>query len=53
MERMSADAVIQVHGLPQLLAGLDVEKRHDKENRGEEEHDDVLHARSLDSEPRT
>jgi hypothetical protein len=35
-----------VHGLPQLLARLDVEKRQGKENDGEKQHDCVLHAGS-------
>jgi hypothetical protein len=35
---------IHVHGLPQLLARLDVEKRQGKENNGEKQHDCVLHA---------
>jgi hypothetical protein len=30
-------------GLPQLLAGLDVEKRQDEENYREQEHDQILH----------
>jgi hypothetical protein len=29
--------------LPQLLAGFDVEKRHDKEDRGEKQHREILH----------
>jgi hypothetical protein len=36
----------QVHvffDLPQLLAGLDVEKRHDEEGGGKQQHEDVLH----------
>jgi hypothetical protein len=36
MERMSAITVIVSIGLPQLLAGLDVEERQGKENRREE-----------------
>jgi hypothetical protein len=35
----------EVHGLPQLLAGLDVKKGHSKENSGEEEHREILHAK--------
>jgi hypothetical protein len=35
--------------LPQLLACLDVEKRHGKENYGEEQHNQILHFTSLDS----
>jgi hypothetical protein len=38
----------EVHGLPQLLTGLDVEKGDGKENGGEEKHDEILHARTLD-----
>jgi hypothetical protein len=30
-------------GLPQLLAGLDVEKRQGEENYGEQQHDCILH----------
>ena len=37
---------IAVHGLPQLLARLDVEKRHGEENHGEQQHDSILHAGS-------
>jgi hypothetical protein len=38
---------IDVHGgLPQLLAGLDVEKRHGEEDYGEKQHDCILHSRS-------
>jgi len=29
--------------LPQLLAGLDVKKRHDEEGRGEKQHQQILH----------
>jgi hypothetical protein len=32
--------------LPQLLASLDVKKRRDEENGGEQQHDDVLHRES-------
>jgi hypothetical protein len=32
-----------VHGLPQLLARLDVEKRHDEKDYGEQHHHCVLH----------
>jgi hypothetical protein len=35
---------IHVHGLPQLLACLDVEKRQGEENDGEQQHHCVLHA---------
>ena len=34
-------------GLPQLLACLDVEKRHGKENHGEQQHHNILHRGSL------
>jgi hypothetical protein len=40
----------EVHGLPQLLTGLHVKKGHGKENSGEEEHSEILHATILDSE---
>ena len=36
---------IDVHGLPQLLAGLDVEKRQGEENSGEQQHHDILHCK--------
>jgi hypothetical protein len=36
-------------GLPQLLACLDVEKRHGEENNGEEQHHSILHCKSLNS----
>jgi hypothetical protein len=42
---------VDLHGLPQLLACLDVEKRHGKENYGEQHHDEILHSRSLNSRP--
>jgi hypothetical protein len=32
--------------LPQLLAGLDVEKRQDEENCGERQHEQILHSKS-------
>src|SRR5580692_1844180 len=35
-----------VHGLPQLLACLDVEKRQDEKNYGEQHHHCVLHTRT-------
>src|SRR5580698_3091610 len=35
-----------VHGLPQLLACLDVEKRQDEKNYGEQQHHCVLHVGS-------
>jgi hypothetical protein len=34
------------HGLPQLVAGLDVGKADGKEDGGEGEHDNVLHGSS-------
>jgi hypothetical protein len=34
-------------GLPQLLAGLDVEKRQGEENYGEQQHHNILHGSSL------
>ena len=37
---------IHVHWLPQLLARLDVEKRHGEENYGEQHHQCVLHSGS-------
>jgi hypothetical protein len=37
----------EIHGLPQLLACLDVEKRQAEENCGEKQHRDILHCRSL------
>jgi hypothetical protein len=37
---------MHVHGLPQLLAGLDVEKRHGEENYGEQQHERILHRRT-------
>jgi hypothetical protein len=37
---------IAVHGLPQFLACLDVEKRHDEESHGEQKHHCILHSRS-------
>ena len=39
----------EVHGLPQLLTGLDIQKGHGKENCSKEKHDEILHARILDS----
>src|ERR1700691_4851643 len=38
----------EVHGLPQLLTGLDVKKGHGKENGGEEEHGQILHETVLE-----
>ena len=45
-ERTRAIAEIQshVHGLPQLLARLDVEERHGEEGDGEQKHHWILHA---------
>src|SRR5579863_7779187 len=40
----------EIHGLPQLLTGLDVQKGRGKENSGVEKHGEILHAKSLDSE---
>jgi hypothetical protein len=37
----------EVHGLPQLLTGLDVKKGHGEKNGGEEKHREILHARTL------
>ena len=48
--KQKGDYCDEVHGLPQLLTGLDVEKGHGKENCGKEEHDEILHATILDSE---
>jgi len=33
----------EVHGLPQLLAGLDVEKPQAEQNGGEKQHRQILH----------
>jgi hypothetical protein len=41
-ERNDCDEVV-LHGLPQLLAGLDVEKRQGEEDRGEQQHPKILH----------
>jgi hypothetical protein len=41
----------EIHGLPQLLTGLDVQKGHGKENDGVEKHGEILHWKTLDSEP--
>jgi hypothetical protein len=38
-----------LHGLPQLLAGLDVKKRQDEEDYGEQQHPKILHRRSRSS----
>jgi hypothetical protein len=35
-----------IHGLPQLLASLDVEKRQAEENYCEQQHRQILHCRS-------
>src|SRR5579863_1963778 len=40
----------EIHGLPQLLTGLDVEKGHGKENDGVEKHGEILHGKILDSD---
>jgi hypothetical protein len=40
----------EIHGLPQLLASFDVEKRQAEENCREEQHRHILHRRSLDSD---
>jgi hypothetical protein len=37
---------VEGHGLPQLLAGHDVEERHGEKDNGEQQHDDILHRRS-------
>jgi hypothetical protein len=34
------------HGLPQLLAGHDVEERHGEKNNGEQQHGNILHRRT-------
>jgi hypothetical protein len=33
-------------GLPQFVAGVDVEERHDEEDHGEQEHESILHAKT-------
>jgi hypothetical protein len=50
MERISATAVIMSIGLPQLLTGLDVEKRQYEEDRREKQHCQILHRKNLCSE---
>src|ERR1017187_3760002 len=40
---------VDLHGLPQLLACLDVEKRQAEENYREQQHRPILHFVSLDS----
>ena len=45
-----SDDCNEVHGLPQLLTGLDVKKGHGEENGCEEEHGQILHIAILDSE---
>jgi hypothetical protein len=40
---------VGLHGLPQLLAGLDVKERQAEENYREQQHRHILHSRSLDS----
>jgi hypothetical protein len=42
-QRNSSD---DIHGLPQLLASLDVEKRQAEENCREQQHRYILHRRS-------
>jgi hypothetical protein len=42
---------MNVHSLPQLLAGLDVEKRHGEKNHGEQQHQRILHQK-LPAPPR-
>jgi hypothetical protein len=37
---------VDLHGLPQLLAGLDVKKRQAEENYREQQHDSILHSNS-------
>jgi hypothetical protein len=37
---------IDLHGLPQLLAGHDVEERHGEKDNGEQQHGYILHRRS-------
>jgi hypothetical protein len=37
---------VYLHGLPQLLAGLDVEKRQGEENYREQQHHYILHRSS-------
>jgi hypothetical protein len=39
-------------GLPQLLAGLDVEKRQGEEDNGEQQHPKILHRESRSSRSR-
>ncbi|MGA9585058.1 MAG: hypothetical protein WBQ95_07000, partial [Terracidiphilus sp.] len=48
--KQKSDYSDEVHGLPQLLTGLYVQKGSGKENGGEEEHREILHASTLDSE---
>jgi hypothetical protein len=48
--KQKSDYRHEVHGLPQLLTGLDVEKGHGEESGGEEEHGEILHAKTLNSE---
>ena len=40
---------VSLHGLPQLLAGLDVEKRQGEEDYGEQYHPKILHRGSRNS----
>jgi hypothetical protein len=44
-EQRDCSDEVDLHGLPQFLASLDVEKRHGKENGSEKQHDQVLHGR--------
>jgi hypothetical protein len=37
---------MEVHGLPQFMTGFDVEKRQPEEDRGEQQHECILHSRS-------
>jgi hypothetical protein len=37
---------VGLHGLPQLLASLDVEKRQGEEDSGEQQHPKILHCRA-------
>jgi hypothetical protein len=38
---------IDLHGLPQLLACLDVQECHDKKDNGKQQHHYILHCTSL------
>jgi hypothetical protein len=48
-ERNDSDEINLHWRLPQLLAGLDVEKRQAEENYCKQQHRHILHRRSLDS----